>query len=301
MSRRGDIYRPISVVDGRQHPFFIVYKDLLKTFGATIGPNGIALYSAISYYANSADNTAWPSIAGLMSLTGMARSTVRRHIENLERLELVRVYEIFDDRGQSSNSYVLLDLPARVKPNWQAGPRPARESRALGAGELRRLPEPATERNRKGGVTETPPPPPDEVIHSEGGGVRETPQGYQIGTPGASQKYAWGVTENHRTILSERDKLNEKTPIPPVDNQAGDELFALVTKLLMLNPTPETAEQLRSERTHISAEDWAAIVSAAKLRHHPRHNLAIDFVTWRSRLATIGYDVVDRAEKGVAD
>lgn len=184
MSRRGEQYRPEAIVDGRKHPFFIVYKDLLATFGQDLGAEGIAVYCALAYHANNEDNTAWPSVATIMKLTGLARATVRRYIENLERLELVTVYEAFDFRGQTSSIYVLHDIPDQVKPNWREGERPVRESRAFDRAELRSLPSPGTERARARGITESPPSTTKKAAKLKLSTARE----------GGSEKATWGIT-----------------------------------------------------------------------------------------------------------
>lgn len=69
---------------------FIVDDVVLNGYGKVLGPYGIAAYVALCRHANMSDQKCWPSQATIASETGMSVPQVKRELDKIDKLKLVR-------------------------------------------------------------------------------------------------------------------------------------------------------------------------------------------------------------------
>ena len=101
MSRNAD--KSFAVRD-RRPGYLRVYNDLYDKFGAQLGPYGLAVYVALSRYANK-DEECWPSHTTIAEGTGMSRRQVIREVNKMEKLGII----IIERSKHRSHVYILLD------------------------------------------------------------------------------------------------------------------------------------------------------------------------------------------------
>lgn len=99
-----------TVADRRKRGYFTVDNVLLDVYGAQLGPHGIAVYAALSRFANH-DQECWPTYRTIVERTGVSRRQIVREIEKLEALGIVAITRRVDGKGQrTSHLYTLLDI-----------------------------------------------------------------------------------------------------------------------------------------------------------------------------------------------
>ncbi|MGB4803350.1 MAG: helix-turn-helix domain-containing protein [Anaerolineae bacterium] len=98
------------VVDERKPGWYWVDNQVIETYGRTIGPYGVAVYSVIAKYANAATREAFPGAATIAENLGISRTTVQKTIERLEAAGLI---VISHSKGRYSNTYTLVNRPPR--------------------------------------------------------------------------------------------------------------------------------------------------------------------------------------------
>jgi DNA-binding transcriptional ArsR family regulator len=100
------------------HPgrYFSVDNALLDVHAKTIGSEAVTVYLILCRYANHRTKQCWPSIAHIVDLTGLARSTVKAALKRLYEAGLIDREERWDAAGDhTTNLYTLLDpSPAAV-------------------------------------------------------------------------------------------------------------------------------------------------------------------------------------------
>lgn len=95
----------------RRPGFLRVYNDLYDSYGAKLGPYGLAVYVALCRYANQ-DSEAWPSYSTIARGTGMSRRQVIREIAKMEALGVIAI-----ERNQNhANTFILLDTSDSQSP-----------------------------------------------------------------------------------------------------------------------------------------------------------------------------------------
>lgn len=111
---------PVNVRDDRKHTFFIVDNALIEKHGRTIGPYGIAVYSALAMHANGARRCS-PSVTSIANEIGACPRQVRAKMRQLAELGLLTI-EAPPAKGAKSptNTYVLKD--AETTPACSATP-----------------------------------------------------------------------------------------------------------------------------------------------------------------------------------
>lgn len=99
-----------TVVDRRKRGYFTIDNVLLDVYGAQLGPHGIAVYAALSRFANQ-DQECWPTYRTITDRTGVSRRQIIREIEKLEELKIISITRRVDEKGQrTSHLYILLDI-----------------------------------------------------------------------------------------------------------------------------------------------------------------------------------------------
>lgn len=94
------------IIDNRPQ-FYWVEHDLLKTYGARMGAYGIAVYNALAYYANNA-NEAWPGAGTIARMIGCSERQVRATLQLLKELGVIDITPRFNEDGKrTSNAYTL--------------------------------------------------------------------------------------------------------------------------------------------------------------------------------------------------
>lgn len=97
----------MSNVKDNRPGFYQVYNAVLKDFGSTIGPYGIALYNVLCYYAGQ-NGTCFPSLTTLGDMAGMTVPTVIKYLKVLEDCELISIEKRHGEVGDNlSNLYTI--------------------------------------------------------------------------------------------------------------------------------------------------------------------------------------------------
>jgi hypothetical protein len=100
---------PQIVVLKRAH-FFSLDNDIIDVHAKTIGAIGVAVYTALSRFANRKTGVCWPSIGRLAQLLALARNTVKAALRTLEGVGLIAIQRRRDPAGDAtSHRYTLLD------------------------------------------------------------------------------------------------------------------------------------------------------------------------------------------------
>lgn len=101
---------PFTVLDRRRRGYFTIDNVLLDAYGAQLGPHGIAVYAALSRFANQ-EQECWPTYRTITDRTGVSRRQIVREIEKLEALKIIAVTRRVDEKGQrTSHLYTLLEI-----------------------------------------------------------------------------------------------------------------------------------------------------------------------------------------------
>ena len=97
--------------DRRGGDRFVVHNAVIKKYGPSLGPYGIAVYAALAMHATDTTGQAWPSVATIAHEIGASTSSVRRSLKDLETARLVHVERQYDEETKlySTSIYTLLD------------------------------------------------------------------------------------------------------------------------------------------------------------------------------------------------
>lgn len=103
--------------DQRRKGFFILDNEIVRDYGAKLGPFAGWVYAAIVYHADGLTGEAFPGIGTLAKETGMSRRKVMECISRLEELNLIRVQRDVrpvegEKRQREVNHYFVLDVKA---------------------------------------------------------------------------------------------------------------------------------------------------------------------------------------------
>jgi DNA-binding transcriptional ArsR family regulator len=105
-----------TVRSGRRANFFITENKLIDHYAAKVGGSGVAVYSILQRCANSETRETWISAQKMADVLAMDKSTVYRHLKQLEDLRLIRTL-----RTREKTIYVVLPVPP---PRPEAGSTP---------------------------------------------------------------------------------------------------------------------------------------------------------------------------------
>lgn len=101
---------PFAVTDRRTLGYFTIDNILIDTYGAQLGPHGIAVYAALARFANR-DSECYPSYRTITERTGVSRSQIIREIAKMHELKIILVTPRVDEKGnRTSHLYTLLDI-----------------------------------------------------------------------------------------------------------------------------------------------------------------------------------------------
>ncbi len=96
-----------SVRSGRRANFFITENRFIDCYAAKVGGSGVAVYSILQRCANSETRETWISAQKMADVLAMDKSTVYRHLKQLEDLRLIKTL-----RTREKTIYVVLPVPA---------------------------------------------------------------------------------------------------------------------------------------------------------------------------------------------
>jgi len=95
-----------SVRSGRRANFFITENKFIDHYAAKVGGSGVAVYSILQRCANSETKETWISAQRMAEVLAMDKSTVYRHLKQLEDLRLIKTL-----RTREKTIYVVLPVP----------------------------------------------------------------------------------------------------------------------------------------------------------------------------------------------
>ena len=121
----------LEVRDNRGGEWLWVHNTIIDHYGPLIGAYGVAVYAALSRYANR-EGQAWPSIQTLAAQLAIAPNTVRRTLATLEQHSLLSVTRRRTERDLNLSSiYTLVNpntnsstSPGEVLPQMKEGTSP---------------------------------------------------------------------------------------------------------------------------------------------------------------------------------
>ena len=112
--------------DNRQKGWYWVDNAILETYGAKLGPFGIAVYSVLAFRANNNTQRCWPGHADIARLTGASVAQVKRALKTLKDLRLIDIETRRRGDGWDTNLYTLLEVPGDSASQTSALPDPTR-------------------------------------------------------------------------------------------------------------------------------------------------------------------------------
>lgn len=104
------IQLPLVIRDRRRRHWHWAPDIIVDLYGGLIGPHGLAVYYALSRYANWETETAKPALVTLSKVTGVSERQVRRELRKLQQFGLISVGQ----RAGTSSLYKLLEPPEDV-------------------------------------------------------------------------------------------------------------------------------------------------------------------------------------------
>jgi len=104
------------VLSGRRGNFFQTENRFIDCYAKKVGGNGVAVYSILQRCANSETKETWISACKMAEVLAIDKSTVYRHLKQLEDLRLIRSM-----RTREKTIYVVLPVPP---PHPEAGLTP---------------------------------------------------------------------------------------------------------------------------------------------------------------------------------
>jgi hypothetical protein len=103
----------IRVISGRRPPWAWFDKRIVTRYGRRLGPNGIAVYMALTVHADGELQSCFPSYQTIAEQIGVSRHTVMKAINLLLTLHLIMKQAMQSPAGDPGpNLYTLLDVPA---------------------------------------------------------------------------------------------------------------------------------------------------------------------------------------------
>lgn len=109
-----------AVRSGRRTNFFITENRFIDLYAAKVGGSGVAVYSILQRCANSETRETWISAQKMADVLAMDKSTIYRHLKQLEDLQLIKTL-----RTREKTIYVVLPVPP---PRPEAGATPLFDS-----------------------------------------------------------------------------------------------------------------------------------------------------------------------------
>lgn len=98
----------IRLKDGRKQPFSWFPNELMRDYGAELGPYAGWVYMALLTHANK-EASCWPAHETLATMTGVSIPEVKRSLQKLQRLGLIDI----TTRRPRTSLYTLLDVPEK--------------------------------------------------------------------------------------------------------------------------------------------------------------------------------------------
>jgi hypothetical protein len=95
-----------AVRSGRRTNFFITENRFIDCYAAKVGGSGVAVYSILERCANSETRETWISAQKMADVLAMDKSTVYRHLKQLEDLRLIKTL-----RTREKTIYIVLPVP----------------------------------------------------------------------------------------------------------------------------------------------------------------------------------------------
>jgi DNA-binding transcriptional regulator GbsR (MarR family) len=124
------------VKDGRTPPFVWFPNEVMRDYGAQIGPHAGWVYMALLTHANK-EAVCWPAHETLATMTGMSLAQVKVSLKKLQRLGLISItmrrpktsiYTVLDvpeSIGNSQEVAITLDIIKVYRVAWPNAPRPS--------------------------------------------------------------------------------------------------------------------------------------------------------------------------------
>src|SRR5438874_7350381 len=105
----------ITRIQPRPHSFR-VDNIIVDEYGEKIGAIGIAIYNALSRYADRQTGICYPCIGTIAKKLKLGRTTVKKYLRILLKYDLIAISSRYSSEGDpTSNSYLLLDpTPEKV-------------------------------------------------------------------------------------------------------------------------------------------------------------------------------------------
>jgi Helix-turn-helix domain len=97
-------------------PHYRIDNILMDEYGEKIGAIGIAIYNALSRYADRQTGICYPCIGTIAKKLKLGRTTVKKYLRILLKEDLIAIASRYSSEGDpTSNSYLLLDpTPEKV-------------------------------------------------------------------------------------------------------------------------------------------------------------------------------------------
>jgi hypothetical protein len=109
MSKRRAAKPSMRVKDGRTPPFVWFPNEVMRDYGAQIGPHAGWVYMALLTHANK-ESVCWPAHETLATMTGMSLAQVKVSLKKLQRLGLISITM----RRPKTSIYTVLDVPEHI-------------------------------------------------------------------------------------------------------------------------------------------------------------------------------------------
>lgn len=74
--------------------WYWINRNILKVYGRTLGPAGLAVYNVLASLAHVQTQTCFPTQAYIASRTSLSRMTVGRKIRQMKQLGLIDLYQV---------------------------------------------------------------------------------------------------------------------------------------------------------------------------------------------------------------
>lgn len=264
--------------DRRDAPWCWQGRDALDRITAAMAGTGetataLVVYVALTHSANTAEQC-WPKINTLAAKWGIGTSTIQRRLRDLEQLGLISVTGCISERGDTSNTYTLLNTPKEPPAaNWRELPPPVRPLVHLETSQ--RSPRPATSPKHRNGpeIGQN-----TRAMHSHGDRAR----GVTMTVPASHQQEGRGVmvtaplkdrlTNNSEQkplidLASLDDFINDAPPIAGTITPPGLPAVILWATLVDRIAPFAPVATIASLRTCYLAGDSARLVAVAPAHH----------------------------------
>ncbi len=109
MSSKGHDNEMGHIRDRRNGKWWWCHNAIIDQYGPTLGPHGIAVYTALCRYASDTA-TCWPSVATIAHDTGMSTNRVRQSLADLEKARLIDIEHRSKNKLNIPSIYTLLEV-----------------------------------------------------------------------------------------------------------------------------------------------------------------------------------------------